>query len=121
MCDHNSSHIHVHVHSKPLRLLYTCSLIVYEIVNFLSSLFTLCYFFLSFYIGKCCSIHVIVHVYTSIHVIVHVYMYMYSMSPKKAPFPFPFRSVPFCYGKTGDFFNPVFPVPSFSPFSRARV
>ena len=43
---------HVHVHdicmfvlrfSKPLRLLYS---IIYEIVNFLSSLFTLCYFFL---------------------------------------------------------------------------
>ena len=47
-------HVHVYMYiifiyfSKPLRLLY--SLIVYEIVNFLSSLFTLCYFFLSFYI-----------------------------------------------------------------------
>ena len=44
--------MHIHVlfsyFSKPLRLLY--SLIIYEIVNFLSSLFTLCYFFLSFYI-----------------------------------------------------------------------
>ena len=38
----------IHCTCKPLRLLY--SLIVYEIVNFLSSLFTLCYFFLSFYI-----------------------------------------------------------------------
>ena len=28
----------------------TAMLIIYEIVNFLSSLFTLCYFFLSFYI-----------------------------------------------------------------------
>ena len=37
----------------PLGLL--CSLIVYERVNFLSSLFTFCYFFL-------CSMHVIVHV-----------------------------------------------------------
>ena len=47
--------------SKPLRLLY--SLIVYVIVNFLSSLFTLCYFFLSF-----CSIHVIVHVHVHVYV-----------------------------------------------------
>ena len=56
--------------SKPLRLLY--SLIVYEIVNFLSLLFTLCYFFLSFYICKWCSIHVIVHVY--------MYMYIHSIT-----------------------------------------
>ena len=32
------------IFSKPLRLLY--SLIIYLILNFLSSLFTLCYFFL---------------------------------------------------------------------------
>ena len=44
--------------SKPLRLLY--SLIIYEIVNFLFSLFTLCYFFLYL---KSVPIHVIVHVY----------------------------------------------------------
>ena len=49
--------------SKPLRLLY--SLIIYEIVNFLFSLFTLCYFFLYL---KSVSIHVIVHVHTK-----HVY------------------------------------------------
>ena len=44
--------------SKPLKLLY--SLIIYEIVNFLSSLFTLCYFFLYL---KNVPIHVIVHVH----------------------------------------------------------
>ena len=43
--------------SKPLRLLY--SSIIYEIVNFLYSLFTLCYFFLYL---KSVPIHVIVHV-----------------------------------------------------------
>ena len=36
--------------SKPLRLLYSLIIIIYEIVNFLCSFFTLCYFFLSFYI-----------------------------------------------------------------------
>ena len=36
---------------------------------------------------------------------------------KKAPFPFPFRSVPFCYGKTGDFSIPFFPFRSV-PFRR---
>ena len=46
--------------SKPLRLLY--SLVIYEIVNFLSSLFTLCYFFLSFYIYISVPIYLIVHV-----------------------------------------------------------
>ena len=46
--------------SKPLRLLY--SLIIYEIVNFLSSFFTLCYFFLSFFLYlKSVPIHVIAY------------------------------------------------------------
>ena len=45
----------------PLRLLY--SLIIYEIKNFLSSLFTLCYFFLSL---KSVPIHVIVHVHVHV-------------------------------------------------------
>ena len=43
--------------SKPLRLLY--SLIIYGVVGFLSSLFTLCYFFLYL---KSVPIYVIVHV-----------------------------------------------------------
>ena len=30
------------------------------------------------------------------------------------------RSVPFCYGKTGDFFHPVFPVP-FRRLARFRA
>ena len=47
--------------SKPLRLLY--SLVIYEIVNFLSSLFTLCYILLSFFLYlKSVPIYVIVHV-----------------------------------------------------------
>ena len=44
--------------SKPLRLLYSLIIIIYEIVNFLSSLFTLCYFFLYL---KSVPIYVIVH------------------------------------------------------------
>ena len=46
--------------SKPLRLLD--GLIIYEIVNFLSSLFTLCYVLLSFFLYlKCVPTHEIVH------------------------------------------------------------
>ena len=73
-CNENEAGVYVHVKkkqkkiysnfisfSKPLRLLY--SLRIYEIVKFLSSLFTLCYFFLSFYnYLKSVPIHVIVHV-----------------------------------------------------------
>ena len=48
---------HVHVRAKLLRMLYSL------IVNFISLLFTLCYFFLS--ISESVPIHVIVHVYVS--------------------------------------------------------
>ena len=50
----------------------------------------------------------------------HSTVHVYTVCVKKKP-RFRSRSVPFCYGKTGDFFHPVLPVQSFSPFSRARV
>ena len=54
--------------SKPLRLLY--SLIIYGVVGFLSSLFTLCYILLSFFLYlKSVPIYVIVHVYKIAHLI----------------------------------------------------
>ena len=64
---------HVHVHSKPLRLLY--SLIIYEIVNF--SFFTLySLLLLSFFLYlKSVPIYVIVHVHACIihaHNSIHV-------------------------------------------------
>ena len=51
--------------SKPLRLLY--SLIIYEIVNFLSSLFTICFFFF-LSISENVPIYVIVHVHRLFYV-----------------------------------------------------
>ena len=65
--------------SKPLRLLY--SLVIYEIVNFLSSLFTLCYFFLSFFflylksVPTCTCIYVIVHVHVHVVTVCTVVQY----------------------------------------------
>ena len=62
------------IFSKPLRLLY--SLIIYGVVGFLSSLFTLCYFFLYL---KSVPIYVIVHVlYILSKNRVYMYVYIYT-------------------------------------------